>query len=267
MRDVPSQQELDAALAYESLFVPALFGQWAPRVAEAARVRPGDRALDVACGTGVLARALFARAGTSGMVHGLDSHAGMLAVAARSAPAIAWQQGAAEALPYPDQSFDAVASQFGLMFFGDRVAAVREMLRVLAPGGHLAVAVWGPLESSPGYRDEATLLERTSGRAAADAVRAPFVLGDRQALAALFADAGAASVRVITHQGTARFPGVHAMVEADLRGWLPVMGVVLPEETIASILREADAALAAYVSDAGAVAFPVAAHLVTGTRP
>lgn len=267
MRDVPSQQELDAAVAYDTLFVPALFGEWAPRVADAAHVKPGDRALDVACGTGVLARSLFARAGTSGAVHGLDPSAGMLAVAALSAPAITWHQGVAEALPYPDQAFDVIASQFGLMFFGDRAKAVQEMLRVLAPGGHLAVAVWGPLESSPGYRDEVTLLERTAGKDAADAVRAPFVLGDRQALAAMFTDAGVASVRVTTQQGTARFPGVRTMVEADLRGWLPVLGVVLSEEQIAQVLGAAEAALTAYVGDGGAVAFPVAAHIVTGTRP
>src|SRR5690606_15109530 len=82
MRGVPSQQQLDAAVAYDTLFVPALFGPWAPRVADAAHAGPGDRALDVACGTGVLARSLFTRAGTSGVVDGLDPDPGMLAVAA-----------------------------------------------------------------------------------------------------------------------------------------------------------------------------------------
>jgi ubiquinone/menaquinone biosynthesis C-methylase UbiE len=266
MRDIPSQQELDAAVAYDKLFVPALFGEWAPRVADAAQVKPGDRALDVACGTGVLARSLFTRAGTSGAVDGLDPNAGMLAVAALSAPAISWQQGLAEALPYADQSFDVIASQFGLMFFGDRARAIHEMVRVLAPGGHLAVAVWGPIETSPGYRDEVSLLERTAGKAAADAVRAPFVMGDRQALAAMFTDVGVASLRVTTQQGTARFPGVRTMVEADLRGWLPVMGVVLTEKQIGGVLGEAEAALGPYVDDwRGRV--PGSGHIVTGTRP
>lgn len=267
MREVPSQPQLDAAVAYDTLFVPALFGPWAPRVAEAAHTGPGDRALDVACGTGVLARSLFARAGTSGVVDGLDPDPGMLAVAALSAPAITWQQGVAEALPYPDQSFDVVASQFGLMFFADRARAVGEMVRVLVPGGRLAVAVWGPLESSPGYLDEVTLLERLAGKEAADAVRAPFVLGNRQALASTFTDAGVASVRVTTHQGSARFPSVQAMVEADLRGWLPVMGVALSEPQVSAILQEAESALGAYADETGAVTFPVTAHIVTATRP
>jgi len=267
MRGVPSRQELDAAVAYDSLFVPALFGPWAPRVTEATHAGPGDRALDVACGTGVLARSLFARTGAAGAVHGLDPNPGMLAVAALAAPAITWCQGFAEALPYPDQSFEVVASQFGLMFFRDPARAVAEMVRVLAPGGRMAVAVWGPLESAPGYRDEVTLLELTAGKGAADAVRAPFVLADRQALATTFAAAGVASVRVTTHQGMARFPSVQVMVEADLRGWLPVMGVVLPEPHIEAILREAVVVLDPYTDDAGAVVFPVAAHIVTGTRP
>lgn len=267
MREVPSQPQLDAAVAYDTLFVPALFGPWAPRVAEAAHTGPGDRALDVACGTGVLARALFARAGTSGVVDGLDPDPGMLAVAALSAPAITWQQGVAEALPYPDQSFDVVASQFGLMFFANRATAVAEMVRVLAPGGRLAVAVWGPLESSPGYRDEVALLERTAGKQAADAVRVPFLLGDRQTLAATFTGAGVAALRITTQQGNARFPSVRTMVEADLRGWLPVMGVALTETQIAGILQEAESALGAYADETGAVTFPVTAHIVTATRP
>lgn len=267
MRGVPSQQQLDAAVAYDTLFVPALFGPWASRVADAAHAGPGDRALDVACGTGTLARSLFTRAGTSGVVDGLDADPGMLAVAALAAPAITWQQGVAEMLPYPDQSFDVVASQFGLMFFTDRTRAIGEMVRVLAPGGRLAVAVWGPLDSAPGYRDEVALLERTAGQQAADAVRAPFVLGDRQALAATFAEAGLASLRITTQQGSARFPSVRTMVEADLRGWLPVMGVELSEPEVATILQEAETALGAYVDEAGAVTFPVAAHIVTATRP
>ena len=126
------QAQVDAAKVYESLFVPALFGQWAPEIGDAARVQPGQRVLDVACGTGVLARAILARTGPSGQVVGLDPNPGMLAVASELAPAVTWRQGAAESMPFPDQSFDAVVSQFGLMFFQDRQQAVREMLPLSA---------------------------------------------------------------------------------------------------------------------------------------
>ncbi len=267
MSDPALQAQLAAANAYEALFVPALFGQWAPRVVEAAQIQSGQRVLDVACGTGILARAVAARTGPTGSVAGLDPSPGMLAVAERLAPAVEWRQGVAEALPFPDQSFDAVVSQFGLMFFTDRRQALREMLRVIVPGGRLAVAVWDALANIPAYAAEVALLERVVGRRAADAVRAPFVLGDRQELTALFAAAGVAAVDITTQHGTAQFPSIRTMVEADLRGWLPVMGVVLTEDQIRQILEEAEQALSPYVTSEGGIAFDSPAHIVTGTKP
>ncbi len=261
------QAQIDAADAYEGLFVPALFQAWAPRVVAAAGIQPRQRVLDVACGTGVLARAALAAVGSGGSVAGLDPNPGMLAVAARLAPEIEWRRGAAEALPYADRCFDAVVSQFGLMFFGDRRLAIREMLRVLAPGGRLAAAVWDSLDNTPAYAAEVALLERLAGRRAAEALRAPFALGDREGLAALFRDAGATAVTATTHQGTARFPGIRAMVEADLRGWLPVMGVPLSEDQIGRILEEAEHALGRYVVADGRVAFAAPGHIVVGTKP
>jgi SAM-dependent methyltransferase len=190
----------------------------------------------------------------------------MLHVARRLAPAVEWRQGVAESLPFPDESFDAVVSQFGLMFFGDRREAIRQALRVLTPAGRLAVAVWASLEDMPAYATEVELLERFAGPRAADALRAPFVLGDRQQLAALFADGGVASVSITTKRGMAKFPSVRVMVEADLRGWLPVMGVVLPEEQIAGILEEAEHVLEPHVTPDCTVAFPTVAHVVAGTK-
>jgi SAM-dependent methyltransferase len=265
--EVPLQKQIAAATAYEDLFVPALFQEWAPRVVEAAQIQPGQRVLDIACGTGVLAREVSQGVGPAGSVAGLDPSPGMLSVAARLAPAIDWQQGTAESLPYPEESFDAVVSQFGLMFFADRGSSLREMLRVLTHGGHVAVAVWDSLDSMPGFAREAALLERIAGKDAADALRAPFVLGDRNELAELFEDAGVGSVAITTHRGTARFPSIRSMVEADLRGWLPVMGVVLSEEQIHEILEEAERVLGSYVNEQGRVMFDSSAHIITGTKP
>jgi len=256
-------EEIAAARAYEHLHVPALFQQWAPIVLDRLGIGEGDRILDVACGTGVVAREAEARCGDSGSVTGLDASAGMLAVAEQLAPSITWRQGFAESLPYDRGSFDAVVSQFGLMFFRDRQAAVREMLRVLAPGGRLAIAVWDRLENSEAYREEVELLERLAGRDAADALRAPFVLGDKAELSSLISTAGATSVAIFTQHGVARFPSVRSMVEADLRGWLPIMGVTLSEELIETILREAEQVLSSYVTEAGSVEFDSPAHIVT----
>ncbi len=259
--------QIEAAMAYEALFVPALFGPWAPKVVDAARIQPGQRVLDVACGTGVLAREAAARTGATAHVAGLDSTPGMLAVARQIAPEIEWKEGLAESLPFADHAFDAVVSQFGLMFFEDRRQALQEMRRVLAPGGRLAVAVWDSLDNMPAYAAEVALLERMAGGPAADALRAPFVLGGRRELAAIFTDAGLSQVEVATHPGAARFPDIRAMVEADLRGWLPVMGVVLAEEEIITILAEAEQALRPYVNGQAPVTFALSAHIVTGVSP
>ena len=137
------QSQIDAARAYESIMVPALFQEWAEPLLDAAMVQADQRVLDVACGTGVLARAASERVGPGGAVAGLDPSRGMLAVAGELSSAVEWHSGAAEAAPFPDRSFDAVVCQFGLMFFDDRAAAIREMLRVLKPGGALALAVVG----------------------------------------------------------------------------------------------------------------------------
>ena len=187
-------------------------------------------------------------------------------VAKRLAPAIDWREGTAESLPYETETFDAVVSQFGLMFFQDRPAAVREMLRVLVPGGRMAVAVWESLDKSEAYSLEVALLERLAGAQAADALRAPFVLGERDELFALFRDAGAVSVDVNSHRVTARFPSIRTMVDADLRGWLPVMGVTLTEKQIEIILTEAQDALGRYVMSNGTMEFDAPGHIVTAQK-
>ena len=188
----------------------------------------------------------------------------MVEVAGRLAPAVDWRLGTAEQLPFADGSFDKVVSAFGLMYFDDRVGALREMARVLAPGGTLAVSVWESLERSAAYPEAVELLERLVGARAADALRAPFVLGSTEELASLFESAGIGSVRITTHTGTARFPSVRTMLEADLRGWLPVMGVMLDEQTIEQVLSEAESALGAYVEQDGQTVFDAPAHIVTG---
>lgn len=265
MSDSEIQSQIEAAGAYEALFVPALVGQFAPKVADAAGLVEGDRVLDVACGTGVLARETLKRVGASGCVTGIDALPGMIAVAQQIEPGVEWRQGKAESLPFSDESFDVVVSQFGLMFM-DRVQAISEMLRVLTSRGRLAVAVWNSLENIPAYAVGAELFERIGGQQAAHALRAPFVLGDGDELRQLFSDAGAYSIDVTTHSGTALFPSIRVMVEADLRGWLPVMGVNLSEVQIRQILDEAEAVLRSYTTSDGNVRFDVSAHIVTGKK-
>ena len=253
-----------AAEVYESFFVPALFREWAAPVAEAAGIGPGARVLDVACGTGVVALEAARRVGDSGSVVGLDVNAGMLEVARRNAPQLDWRHGRAEALPFAAAAFDAVTCQFALMFFEDRPAAVSEMHRVLRPGGRLAVAVWDVVERSPGYAAMVALLDRLFGRRVADALRAPFVLGDPALVRSVFAKAGLADVALSTRQATARFPSIAAWVHTDVKGW--TLADMLDEAQVSRLLAEAERALRPFVGHDGSVAFTTSGHIVSAGK-
>lgn len=254
-----------AAEIYEEFFVPALFARWTGPVLDAAGVASGQRVLDVACGTGVLARAARERVGPGGEVVGLDPNAGMLAVAARTAPDIAWTEGVAEALPFDDDGFDASTCQFGLMFFEDPVAALREMARVTRPGGRMAAAVWDALEHVPGYAAMEELLARLFGVEAATALRAPFALGDAEELRALFADAGIGSAHLTTRPGTIRFPSIAAWMHTEIRGW--TLADAIDDAQYARLLEAAEVELKRFADRDGRVAFPAPAHIVTVTVP
>jgi ubiquinone/menaquinone biosynthesis C-methylase UbiE len=252
-----------AADTYDEFFVPALFGAWAAPVADAAAIARGQDVLDVACGTGVLAREAARRVQPSGKVIGLDRNDGMLAVARRKAPEIEWRQGRAEALPFGGDRFDAVVSQFGLMFFEDRALALAEMWRVLKPGGRLAVAVWDALEHAPGYAAMTALLQRLFGERVADALRAPFALGDPEALAALAAKAGIPA-QITTREGAARFPSIDAWVHTDVKGW--TLADMIDDGQYQQLRREAPRALARFVQPDGTVLFDAPAHILCATK-
>ncbi len=262
--DLKGQVPRTAAEIYQEFFVPALFADWAPLVAAAASLAPGQRVLDVACGTGVLACEAARRVRPGGSVAGLDRNEGMLEVARRQAPEIEWRQGRAEAIDAAADSFDSVISQFGLMFFDDRVAALREMRRVLAPGGRLAVAVWDDLAGSPGYAAMAALLDRLFGARIADELRAPFSLGDAGTLRALFAEAGMAAAEIRTQPGTARFPSLDSWVHTDIKGW--TLADLIDDDQYAVLRREAPAALRRFVQADGTVSFASPAHIATAVK-
>lgn len=265
--DEQLREAIAGAEAYESLHVPSLFEEWAPRVLDAAGVVSGHNILDVACGTGILARTAMDRVGPSGSVTGIDPNPGMLAVAKRLDGRIDWREGTAEALPVEDRSFNSVVSQFGMMFFADPERAVQEMVRVLVPGGQFGIAVWDSLENTPAYSREVELLDRIAGEDAANALRAPFVLGDAPFVRDLIESASGCSVVASTVVGRGRFPSLRSMVEADLRGWLPVMGVELDEDLILETLAAAEHELAEFVLPDGGTDFDSPAHIFVGRKP
>lgn len=255
----------NAAEIYEEKFVPAIFAEWAPRTADAGSVGPGDHVLDVACGTGVVARECIGRVGPAGRVAGLDLNDGMLAVARRVRPDVDWRQGDALAMPFDDASFDVVLCQFALMFFPNRTEALREMWRVLKPGGRLAVAVWGALDEIRVYAVFAELADRHAGPAAAEIARSPFVLGDKSEVAGIFSAAGIDNIDIETLQGTERFASIDDMVETEVKG-SPLVAE-FNAARYAALSAEAQTALAFSQTGGGRVEIPTVAHVVTARKP
>jgi SAM-dependent methyltransferase len=258
------QVSTDAAEVYESCFVPAIFGAWATRVADAAGIRTGNRVLDVGCGTGVLAREARSRVGREGQVVGLDLNEGMLAVATRTEPNIEWRQGDAASLPFEDASFDVVVSQFALMYFPDRATSLGEMWRTLEPGGRLAIAAWAPIGHARGYQILADIAARQCGGDAADVLAAPFVLGDQAELAKLFVDSGISGANVTLHEGSIQFPSVEEFIRIEVKG-SPLADMV-SDDAMETLAAESESALAEFVVPSGEIVMPMDAHIVTASK-
>jgi ubiquinone/menaquinone biosynthesis C-methylase UbiE len=259
---VTGQVVSDAARVYQEFFVPALFGAWADPVADAAGLRPGQRVLDVGCGTGVHARAAARRVGPTGRVIGLDRNEGMLAVAAGSTEPVQWRRGTAEALPFPDASFDHVVSGFVLMFLTDPKRALTEMARVLTPHGRLTVTTWTSQPTTPGSAAMVDLLADTIGPQAAAALRAPFSLGESAQLHDLLA-AAFNDITVRRIEGTAQFPSIDAWIHTDIRGW--TLADTLTERQYQTLLNSARDRLARFTRPDGTVSFPAPALIATAT--
>ena len=254
----------EAAEVYEDFFIPALFGQWPARILELASVDAGHAVLDVGCGTGVLARAAAERVGSEGTVTGVDPNDGMLAVARRRNDSVRWLEGFAEDLPVEDGAFDRVVSQFALMFFEDRGRGLAEMARVLRPDGRVAVATWSSLDGTPGYAAMVELLGGLFGDPAAEALMAPFVLGDPGELHDLL-DREFDDVRVDAHDGVARFESIEAWVHTDVRGW--TLADLIDDDQYAQMLEAAVSDLARFTNDDGSVEFAAPALIATGYAP
>ena len=260
-------EEIAAARFYETVFVPALFQPVAAPLVAAAGVEAGHRVLDVACGTGVATREAARVSGDCTRVTGLDLAPGMVAVAEQQAPQIRWQVGDAGNLPYDDAAFDRVLCQFGLMFFPDRARALAEMLRVCTPGGRVAVAVWDTLDSNPGFAEKVEILEALAGTAAADALRAPFCLGDREVLLELARAVGLRDATLEVRRGEAVFNSIAEFVDAELEAWLPVMGVLLDDATKRAVHAECARVHERYREpESESIRLPVSAFFLCGGR-
>lgn len=262
--DTFQQISLEVAESYEAAFVPVLFAGLAVHLVEAAGVAPGHRVLDVATGTGIVARTAADRVGARGSVVGLDLNEAMLTVARRARPDLEWHRGDAVALPFPDGAFDVVLCQSGLMFVPDTVAALREMARVVTPHGTVAVQVWSAMQRQRGFRVLAEVVARHAGREAVDLMGTYFRLGDPDAFSGLCAAAGLAVDDVLTIPITLRAPSIDAYVTTEVES-TPLISRI-SDEVYGRIRADARVALAPFCDESGELAMPFEAYVVTA-RP
>lgn len=181
---------------YERFFVPTIGEPLAKDLIRKVNLRPGERVLDAACGTGIIARLALREVGEEGTVAGLDINPGMLSVArsiTKDLP-IEWHEAIAEKMPFEDESFDVVICQLGLQFMDNRAAALREMHRILVTGGRLALNVPGP--AGKPFEIMAEEMGRIISPEAGKFVDRVFVLNDTGEIRELIQNAGFSNISV-----------------------------------------------------------------------
>jgi SAM-dependent methyltransferase len=208
-------QTRNPAEAYDRYFGPAIFIPWASELLERAALLPGERVLDLACGTGIVARLAAPLVGAEGEIVGVDVSPAMVEVARASAPRGAktdFREGDAVALDLPAERFDVTLCQQGLQFFPDRAAALRGVFRALAPGGRVALAVWQGVEKHEVYGALFGAEARFFGLPLEDVAK-PFMFGDGEALRALLDEAGFSRIEISEATRDVRFTEPDRFVE------------------------------------------------------
>ncbi len=254
------QIPLEAAEVYEAKFVPSIFAEWAPHILEAAGVSPGEDVLDVACGTGIVARTAAGIVGPEGSVIGVDLNEAMLAVARRVRPDLDWRQGSVDDLPFPDDTFDAAVCQMALMFFPDRRRAFQEMTRVTRRSGRVAVVVPAALDQQPAYRLFVDIAARHAGEDARALLSTYWNCGDPDELVGMMAQAGLTVVDRRSRTGTARFDGAEDFVATEVEG--SPLAERIDDATYSNLRREVAHEMGDYTTSSAGFEIPLVCHIL-----
>jgi SAM-dependent methyltransferase len=242
----------------------------------AAQARPGERVLDIGCGTGVTTEPYARAVGPSGHVTGVDISGPMLEaarqrLAGRGIANVELLLADAQVHAFPPASFDLVTSRLGVMFFADPVAAFANLIGALKPGGRLCMAVWAPIAENTHWKIPFEIAVRHLGAPAPQPPHAPgpHAFGDRAYLRGILASAGFADIAI-----EPRDFRVHGDTPQAMAEHVALFGAVqrLMDEKAAdaasrqAIVRETEAAFAAFVTPDG-VRLPATFLLVTARRP
>jgi ubiquinone/menaquinone biosynthesis C-methylase UbiE len=250
---------------YERWLVSSLFRPWAELTLDEVKLSAGDRVLDIACGTGVVARAARQRLGDAIQAVGIDLSSDMLAVARAVAPGIDWREGNAGALPLRDgERFDVVVCQQGLQFFPDKPVAAAQMRRALTSGGRLAVTTWRSDEEIPFFRQLRQMAERHLGTI----VDQRHSFGDAASVEALLRAAGFDEVqsrmvsRTIRFERDTPFLRLNTMALVGMSAAGKTMSDEERKSIVEVIVRESAPVLQRF-TDASVIAFQLSTNLAT----
>ncbi|MFI6341033.1 class I SAM-dependent methyltransferase [Streptomyces sp. NPDC050535] len=255
---------------YEQYVAP-IMAPFVTAILDAADLSPGATVLDLACGTGFVARAAAARVGPTGRVSGADINEGMLRVAKARAPGmypdIEFTTASADELPHQDASFDAVVCQQGVQFFPDLPAALAETARVTRPQGRFAATAWADRKLNPYFVAQYAAVREYVGPEVEQSYEAAFS-GTPDRLTTLLGEAGFHEVTV--HQVTfgIALPPLADYGAAQLSS-VPWGQAIIDNgghEALAQAGRAIHAHLKDHTAPDGSATLPFTANLVTGVR-
>lgn len=257
--------------AYERYIVPAWMGEWAQALVDYSDVKSGERVLDVACGTGIVARKVACLVGPKGKVAGLDANEGMLRAARQFAErenirGIEWHLNDASRMPFKHAEYDVVLCQQGLQFFSDKPAALREMARVLAPGGRCAISVWTSLYHNPFMAILTDAIENYLDTDSTAFFHTAYSLSSREELRALLSTAGFRDIHVRSEVKMVRYPSIEEYLPRFLSVF-PIADSIsaMPEADRAEMFQRISEALREYTDDDG-LAIPKESHIITSAK-
>lgn len=262
------QMNADGPETYERYIVPTWMADWTSDLIDAGRVGPGTRVLDVACGTGIVSRNVAGLVGPGGRIAAVDLNEEMLRVARRcadqeGATAIEWYHSDVSCMPFSSGEFDTVLCQQGLQFFPDKAAALREMKRVLAPQGTLALSVWGRPEKCPHVIVICDVFTEYFGEDSTMMFRVASSLSNHRVLQNLVQDAGFSNIRIRSGIKIARHPSLADLLPAYFSAF-PIAAQIaaMPEEERTLMFRCIETKLTAWRENDG-LAVPTESCILT----
>jgi ubiquinone/menaquinone biosynthesis C-methylase UbiE len=247
--------------AYEKYLVPGFFKPWAEKLVHLSSPAPGSSILDVACGTGIVARTAASKAGSGARITGLDINPQMLGKATEMAEneglEIEWQQGDAGDLPFEDNRFDHLFCQQAMQFFTEPQQVLVEMHRVLRPEGMLTLNILRSIHHNPAYKILADKLEKHAGDTAGTMMRSPFPDWNQKTIRNMVEEAGFGNIRIHLEIISMRYPSPEEFLRREAASSPLAREIEAMEpETRMELVDDLNRSLEACTDDRGVV-FPM----------